>query len=299
MPNESGEAWQEYCNSLLSVRHGEAYQRVPDTVRGDWGIEGFTRSGILYQCFAPEEPITAEIRRERIRDKITADMTKLRKNLSNVTVLVTPITMWVLLTPRVDDKSLLTHGAAKAMEINADLLPGVDPSFCVRLHTAEDFPAERMTLGQQMSLDLAVQNADAYAIAGFRPSPPLSLQNLETKLGRVASDHRELQRARDEYVGLYLDAQSLEVQLHDRYPALYQEWRTARAQVSRMLTISRLGLTSQRGSVESILNRLNSAAAESIPHLEMVYIDILANGAIAEWLLECPLDLQPSGASQP
>jgi hypothetical protein len=64
-----GVGWQRYCHCLFTARHGERYQPVPDRVRGDWGIEGFTASGILYQCFAPEEPITREERHDKIRKK--------------------------------------------------------------------------------------------------------------------------------------------------------------------------------------------------------------------------------------
>jgi hypothetical protein len=201
-------------------------------------------------------------------------------------------------TPILDDKALLEHAAHKAAAIVRDNLSGIDSGFNVRLLTADDFPSERLRLGEQVSLGLSIRPADPAAIAEFSPAPPLSIQNLERKVSRLTgTDTEQLKRTRNDFVGQYIDAQSLELQLHERYPAFYDKWRTARGQVSRTLGIAHARANGSANSlVDSIAKTVCVAARESIPSLEAPYIDTLAFGAIAEWLLECPLDLQVSPA---
>ncbi len=150
----TGGEWQGYCRELLAARHGAHYQPVPDSVAGDWGIEGFTSSGTVYQCYAPEEPLTSKQLYAKHRSKVTADLGKLRKNVDNVSQLVSPAELdcWVLLVPRVEDKAILEHAAKKAQEIRDLSLTGVSESFVVRVHTAADFPSECRQIDDALSI---------------------------------------------------------------------------------------------------------------------------------------------------
>ena len=81
----SGEEWQGWANQLLTQRYGPAeYQKVPDNMRGDAGIEGFTlNAGHAYQAYGCEEPISAAERYEKQRDKMTRDINKFVANHIN------------------------------------------------------------------------------------------------------------------------------------------------------------------------------------------------------------------------
>ena len=46
---------------------------------GDLGIEGFTRTGKVFQCYCPEAPYEADELYEKQRDKINKDLNKLIK----------------------------------------------------------------------------------------------------------------------------------------------------------------------------------------------------------------------------
>lgn len=48
--------WLQHVQGLLKKRytHPGTYQKVPDTAKGDCGIEGFATDGTAYQCYAAQ-----------------------------------------------------------------------------------------------------------------------------------------------------------------------------------------------------------------------------------------------------
>jgi len=97
----SGEDWQNYCRRLLGLRYGVGYQSVPDRDRGDFGIDGFTSNGELFQYYAAQDPRNHNDLYTKQRNKITADLRTLESNLARVIQLTAPadIRCWVLLVP--------------------------------------------------------------------------------------------------------------------------------------------------------------------------------------------------------
>ena len=61
--NINGPEWQDYVLNLLRLRYSVgALSVVPDTDRGDYGIEAFATDECAFQCYAPEEPLTTQQR---------------------------------------------------------------------------------------------------------------------------------------------------------------------------------------------------------------------------------------------
>lgn len=60
----------------------EGYQEMSAHTDGDLGIEGFTRTGVVFQCYCPDEEYDSTKLYEHQRDKITKDLGKL-KNIRN------------------------------------------------------------------------------------------------------------------------------------------------------------------------------------------------------------------------
>ena len=73
----TGEQWEKLCNSCYRMRYQEdGYQEIPAAYRGDGGIEGFTKNGIVYQCYCPEKEYTDDELYKHMRDKMTTDISK-------------------------------------------------------------------------------------------------------------------------------------------------------------------------------------------------------------------------------
>jgi len=75
--NFDGDSWEGFCQQCLKLKYEtDGYQEMP-AWQGDLGIEGFTRSGIMFQCYCPDEDYDPDLLYEKQRDKITADLKKL------------------------------------------------------------------------------------------------------------------------------------------------------------------------------------------------------------------------------
>ena len=75
-----GDSWERLCNACYRDRYKEFhYTEIPAAYQGDAGIEGFTTNGIVTQCYAPEKEFTDNELYNHLRDKMTADINKLKK----------------------------------------------------------------------------------------------------------------------------------------------------------------------------------------------------------------------------
>lgn len=49
-----GNSWKEFCQQCFRLKYeSEGYQFMP-AINGDYGIEGFTRTGIVFQCYCSD-----------------------------------------------------------------------------------------------------------------------------------------------------------------------------------------------------------------------------------------------------
>ena len=73
-----GDKWESISQICFKQNfREESYQEVKATP-GDYGIEGFTRTGKVFQCYCPDESYSSAELYEKHRDKITTDLKKLK-----------------------------------------------------------------------------------------------------------------------------------------------------------------------------------------------------------------------------
>ena len=75
--------WEKHVQLLLKKRYAHppgTYQEVPDTVKGDCGVEGFAQDGTAYQCYSAQQWINPEDLLKKQKNKISADIAKFIKN---------------------------------------------------------------------------------------------------------------------------------------------------------------------------------------------------------------------------
>src|SRR5690625_6734778 len=88
----NGDEWEEFCHSCLKLLHrDENYKSVDASNSGDSGIDGFTSSGKVYQCYCPEKEYTDSDLYEKQRDKITTDIQKLYNYQESIKILLNGI----------------------------------------------------------------------------------------------------------------------------------------------------------------------------------------------------------------
>src|SRR5690349_8707017 len=79
-----GATWERRVKGWLRLRYPGEFEELPADHGGDFGIEGFSRDGIAYQCYAPKSRLKAKDLYENQRTKITEDINKFIKNSNNL-----------------------------------------------------------------------------------------------------------------------------------------------------------------------------------------------------------------------
>lgn len=165
----NGDAWESLCDSCYRERfQNQNYIKIPAKHQGDTGIEGFTLSGIAYQCYCPEKSYTDDELYEHLRDKVTKDIGKFidkdnAKRLKNLGVPV--IREWHFVTPEYKDKRILEHLEQKRKEVvsaykkDPETFSYIDPNIRLVPKIAEDFKVELVRLIRNPLVDIKLNTA--------------------------------------------------------------------------------------------------------------------------------------------
>jgi hypothetical protein len=290
----NGNEWQDLCVRVLHEHHGGGqFVEVPDQDRGDAGLEGYSLDGCVYQCYAPEnEPLEASVRYSKQRDKMTQDIGKFIDNKDKLRKVIPPdfrAKTWILLVPAITTKRLLEHSHAQTIRLRAEALPYTDSQVTVLAQTLRAYEgARKSVIARQINrLRLPQVAAPAYESTG----DPL-IEVMSGKLSRttrfneaerrskfidrllanqvVGREQRDWIRDQHSELGAELEDQlsDLEARLEAQYPL---DHPTA----DRLLASI---LADTEKVIVDVLNVRNSQAR------------IVAEGQVAQWLMDCPLD---------
>lgn len=76
----NGDSLEEHCQAILKMKYEvKSYQEMIAHTDDDLGIEGFTRTGVVFQCYCPDEEYYSTKLYDHQRDKITKDLGKFLK----------------------------------------------------------------------------------------------------------------------------------------------------------------------------------------------------------------------------
>jgi hypothetical protein len=292
-----GDGWEDYCQNLLKLKYSssEGYQEVPARYGGDLGIEGFTQTGIAFQCYCPEgEPTSKELYNGQ-RDKVTRDIKKLLKYETELKKLLGTILIeeWQFLTPRYESKDLIAHCTKKTQEVRASGKSHVSKNFKILIRTESDFIPEREMLtssGHGRISPEFVPISDE-EVAEWKASNNEYFNTLEGKLGKIIpeNDKRNIQTI--EMIKSYLLGQNILENIRKDFPRHYQQIMNLKTATESSVKIAsalpnnpgehlKHTLSEYKENIESHLNK----------SIGLPTVMRLGNEAIADWLIRCPLD---------
>ncbi len=288
-----GHEWQAYAYALVQLRYGhDNVQRVPDQVRGDGGLEFFTTDGCLIQCYAPEEVDVVAKSTSAIKQKATRDLPKLQKYESIIAGMLQKIKArrWILLCPFFDDKAIIEHIRKKGVEIGALGLSFIDSEFEALIHSQEDFTLEVDKL-RQSSLGLSIRPwAEESRVLADATSE--FAKRLPEKLRRAypSFPQEKISAKTEDHVRSYWRSQNALDQLRQDHPTLWEKvMTTISSEESRLQLVGATGSAPVDQLIAS-LERLDSGFRQDLPTLTHAARTELANGALSDWLIRCPLD---------
>jgi hypothetical protein len=289
-----GNMWEDYCQKLLKQCY-EDYQEVPSQFGGDYGIEGFTRSGLVFQCYCPDEDPSGKDLYEYQRDKITKEIKKFIKNATKISALGAGIIReWHFLTPRYNSRHLVSHCRTKESEVRSKSLKTVQSGFTIWLKTEDDYISERQTLLGTSGLRVQPSGEEPpiEELEKLLTSDNEIVSNIKTKLQKLALATNQRANLTEQLVGGYVVGQDELETLNKQVPSTYKSVIQLKSATQSQLAIRTLSCPNNHGTIlKEILKEYEDKLSTNFSgSLSSALIVRLSTEAISDWLGRCPLD---------
>lgn len=308
-----GDSWERLCQVCLKIKFNGNYIEVPASP-GDYGIDGYTTDGDVYQCYCPERECSDGDLYESQRDKVTRDTAKLDKYKGQLQKLLngTKIKRWYLLTPKITTNDLLFHCAAKEVEIKKLNLPHIDSSFKVlplnheylsgeiasALH-ALDYTTRPHEIASRISItgtEIEDTDIDSYK-SDLKNSTytKKAYRKHEIRYGGNAngnfSDRIAKQVDRTIYSLLLGDSilKDWEAMYQDQFEKFNKIIKILERKVEDLCDIP---TSNSEDRYKEILTMVNETIDKEFPLLNSTTRANLSMRVVADWLLRCPLNFE-------
>jgi hypothetical protein len=306
-----GDSWENLCDSCYRMRYqDEHYQKVQAILGGDSGIEGFTRTGVVYQCYCPERDYKDEELYNHLRDKMTKDIGKLvkvdyAKRLKSLGI--NEIKEWHFVIPQYKDPRIIQHAETKRKDVlllknsNPHQYDYIHDDFAVIVKVAEDFRIEltriiRTNLSD-VKLNLAIHhdgNVD------WSKCTSEKTENIKRKVKAVMNIASEDDEDYKEVVSIYTEAyiKGIEIlkNLRISYTEVYEDIFLLEQAYKREVSIKTR--TNTNSSINSQLfyeimdDFENKLKVEFSKYLSLSSIMELKLDLISGWLADCSMQFR-------
>ena len=297
-PKNSPKDWEKYFKDIVRLHYLPAnYRDVPDKHVGDFGIECYTLSGHVFQCYLPEQ--TADLKKlvEAQRNKINSDIKKFTDtNVVELTKLFgkIKITRWILATSANDSAVMAQFCAQKSIEVRDLGISYISDDFEILIHTESDYPKEVSSLRRenyQMSFEFNDTSLESAAVWISQNSEFLS--KLDMKLPKIKSDPAKLHEIRTFIIQKYLDYQNLMDLLRLEWASIYSVvfnciQHRENSLIGRFILDD--GNTLPGEVIKEEMIKLHNNISEEVKSFKGTDLDKIKWGVIADWLIRCPLD---------
>ena len=289
-----GDGWQAFALRLVQLRHKpQNVQIMPDTVRGDAGIEFFSTDGCLYQCYAPQEVSDVAKAASAMKEKARRDLRKLTTYKETISGILHTVKAerWILLCPFLDDKDVVVYVRGKGSELKINGLPFVSSGFEALVQSQEDFATELDALRiQSLGPPLAFERPSDAEVA-TRSDSDIS-NRLTQKLARAYpkdQPQRVEQRAASHIRAHLIRENALDALRLDHAVLWERSLGCLSAEENRMTTIG-AGSGMPSDQLAESVSRIEESLRTDLPNLARATITEIATGTISDWLIRCPLD---------
>jgi hypothetical protein len=307
-----GDSWEELCHMCLKIRLREAYVEVPGS-SGDFGIDGYTVNGEVYQCYCPERACSDKELYESQREKITKDIEKLNTYKTQLQQLFNGIKIkrWFLLTPKITNHNLIKHCNAKTNMIKDLALPFIDDDFMVlpldykhisgELETALnvlDYTTNSSEIIQK--IDVPSRNIDEKDISNYKNDISKNEQTNNAKRKHTAlfpkdGINREatIVKRVDRTVSYLLIGDSIlkdwEVISQQHLEKFNKIVKLLESQVEELCELPAFDNQKQYNEIRAVVKNAIDAEFKALSEAMRMQ---LTERVIADWLLRCPLNFE-------
>lgn len=300
----NGNTWEDLFQIILKNKYMAAgYVRIKASP-GDFGIEGYTKTGLTFQCYCPDVNLETKSLYEKQRDKITTDINKLKINKDELEKILggTKLKTWILITPTISHHDLINHCNGKRDLVKSWNLPFIDNNvFEVLVHEATDYAIE---IGQYFNhtnkkFTLIPQTGDSSnekLIEWKETKIELVSNAIEKNEIRIKSSGNEIDLDRktneltNESVRYYLNGESMLRVWSSSQPDNHQRFTELLGSLEEELKErSLLNSSNPNDFVKSVSDYVENKIKSAFEYLDESTIIRLKNYSIASWILRCPL----------
>lgn len=308
--NLTGDAWERLCESCFRMRYGdEHFTPIPAVHGGDGGIEGFTRTGRVFQCYCPERDYSDDELYNHLRKKMTNDINKLvslkyGKRLKELGVL--NIKEWHFVIPQYKDSRILAHAESKRKEVlayktgNPEEYDYIDENFVIVIKQAEDFKVEitriiRTTI-TDVKLNLAIFNVGK---PDWSKCDSEKAENIKRKVKAVMGEVDELDEDFNDVVNMYIESyiNGIEILrvLRVSYSEVYEDLYMLEQSYKKHVKIkTKMNTDSSMNSklFNEILDDFQNKLEQQFKYLTPASIMDLKNDLVSGWLADCSMQFK-------
>jgi len=295
--SDPGEDFEEMCWGLLRRRYPiPDLVRLPATLGGDRGIEGFSKDGIAYQCYADRDSLTLRHRTDKQKQKLTRDTAKLKKYTTELEALLDGLLIenYVLMVPEFHATELVAHAVRRAKAVRDFGLNFIAANFAISIKVPQDYPAELKAAeidgaASPLLPNPAVEEADVELFGDRKPD---LISVLDGKLESLEEDNPARRVLRDELVRSFLVKEELMGGLRD-WPETWEAVERRRQLQQEALRLqNQLDQAAPNERITALIDSYQADLNENVAGLPDPDAQRIASGQVGDWLMRCPLSFR-------
>jgi predicted house-cleaning noncanonical NTP pyrophosphatase (MazG superfamily) len=307
----NGNAWEELCVQCYRMRYqDDHYTPLSAAQGGDGGIEGYTQSGVVNQCYCPEKDYSDQDYYEHLRKKMTDDIKKLLdpKYQQRLAAWGVPqILEWQFAIPKQEDSRIVKHAEDKRKEVLAAKskspkdYPCIHDNFKIIIKCADDFAPEicKIVLSPHKDylLNLSLKKTD---VIDYTQCDSIKVKNITRKIKAIKQTEDDTDEdvvvLVDYYIKAYLNGLAILNNLRIKFPeiceTLVELELSCKGDVSvktRMITDRSENSKIFTKLLDEFENKLKEQFSTSI---DLASIGELKQDLVASWLADCSMEFR-------
>lgn len=295
-----GNYWEEVCQQCMKIKYyKDGYQELPAS-QGDLGIEGFTRTGVVIQCYCPDQDYDPRVMYEKQRDKVTTDLKKLIKNEKKLKEYLREIKIkeWIFLTPIIKQKELVKHCHDKEIEFQNLKNEHISSDIRILAYDEDFFKCElEQLMGSSNKLTLCVDITEA-EIQEWQSNNNILVERANRKnKNRININqpgvNKKINKLTDTTIHDFVEYERLLQNMKSLTPEKYEKFMKLVSVTERH--IEDMCVSNENSNVtllQNVTELLKKKIVENFKDFSEDTCDRLTNGVIADWIFRCPIEFE-------
>lgn len=294
---DPGDEFEEFCWGLLQRRYSvKDLVRLPADFGGDHGIEGFSKDGLCYQCYADRDSLTLRHRTDKQKQKLTRDTSKLKKNAAQLEAVLGGVVLegYVFMVPEFHATELVAHAVHRAEVVRGFGLNFIAADFEVSIKVPNDYPAELRAAeidgaAAAMLPEPSVEDSDVQL---FRDRTPDLVSVLNEKLENLRLGSSARLELREDLVRSFLIKEELMAGLQE-WPETWEAVERRRQLRQEKLRIqNQLDKAEPQERITALIDSYQEDLEGTVAGLPNPDAQRIATGQVGDWLMRCPLSFR-------